>query len=134
MVSETRSRTMRAVKGKNTSPELKLRRLLHHQRYRFRLHRRDLPGNPDIVFPSRKKVIFVQGCFWHGHGCKRGARVPKSNTAYWLQKIEKNRARDLVSQTRLEELGWEALVIWECELKDETQALEKASAFLDDGY
>ena len=85
---------MRAVKSHDTKPELLVRRAIHCMGYRYRLHRKDLPGKPDVVFPSRKKIIFVHGCFWHGHDCARGARMPKSNRSYWVSKISRNRERD----------------------------------------
>lgn len=109
---------MRAVKDKNTRPEQAVRSLLHALGYRFRLHRRDLPGSPDIVLPGRKAVIFVHGCFWHGHACKRGSRVPKANADYWISKIGRNAARDARTLAELEALGWRVLVVWECEIKD----------------
>nr|PZN75925.1 MAG: very short patch repair endonuclease [Pseudomonadota bacterium] len=112
-----RSKTMAAVKGKDTEPELVVRRLCHSLGYRYRLHRADLPGKPDLVFPSRRKVIFVHGCFWHGHDCARGSRVPKTNRTYWVAKIGRNRARDERYQQRLRELGWRVLTVWECETK-----------------
>lgn len=117
---ELRSRIMRAVKGRNTTPELKVRSMLHRAGYRFRLHDRKLPGQPDLVFPGRGCVLFVHGCFWHGHSCKRGARQPVSNAAYWMQKIEKNRARDAKHLAALHAAGWRTHVVWECELKDST--------------
>src|ERR1700689_5110648 len=103
---EIRSATMRAVKSKDTKPELEVRSLIHHLGYRFRLHRRDLPGTPDLVFPGRRKVIFVHGCFWHGHDCPRGSRVPKANQNYWMRKVARNRERDLASQRALTASGW----------------------------
>jgi DNA mismatch endonuclease (patch repair protein) len=112
-----RSRVMAAVKSKDTTPELTVRRLAHALGYRFRLHRKDLPGAPDLAFPGRAKAVFVHGCFWHGHDCARGARAPKANAAYWRSKIARNRARDARALTALAELGWKALVLWECELK-----------------
>ena len=115
---DKRSAVMRQVKGKNTSPELKVRRLLHRLGARFRLHRKDLPGAPDIVLPGRRLAIFVHGCFWHGHDCARGARTPKQNRDYWLGKIGRNRERDVVSRAALVALGWRVETIWECELKD----------------
>jgi len=116
---EQRSAVMRRVKGRNTSPELKVRRMLWAMGLRYRLHRKDLPGAPDIVLASRRLAIFVHGCFWHGHDCARGARVPKQNRDYWTGKIGRNRSRDLASQAALEALGWTPLVIWECDLKDD---------------
>jgi DNA mismatch endonuclease (patch repair protein) len=116
---EKRSDVMRQVKAKGTTPELKVRGLLWGMGLRYRLHRKDLPGAPDIVLPSRKLAVFVHGCFWHGHDCARGARVPKQNRPYWTQKIERNRQRDIRSQAELAAKGWTPLVIWECELKDQ---------------
>jgi len=113
-----RSRIMRSVKSENTLPELVVRSTLHRLGYRFRLHRPDLPGKPDIVFPRDQKVIFVHGCFWHGHDCVRGARVPKTNRAYWLSKIARNKARYSTQLSALEALGWQALTIWECQCRD----------------
>jgi DNA mismatch endonuclease (patch repair protein) len=117
---EQRSAVMRQVKGRNTSPELKVRRLLWAMGLRYRLHRKDLSGAPDIVLPGRRLAIFVHGCFWHGHDCARGARVPKQNRDYWTSKIGRNRARDLEHQATLVAAGWTPLILWECELKDET--------------
>ncbi len=115
---EKRSSVMRQVKGRNTTPELKVRRVLWGLGLRYRLHRRELPGAPDIVLPGRKLALFVHGCFWHGHDCARGARVPKQNRDYWTGKIGKNRVRDERTRTALQALGWTPLVVWECELKD----------------
>jgi DNA mismatch endonuclease (patch repair protein) len=114
---EQRSRIMRAVKGKDTGPEMVVRRMAFEMGYRFRLHRKDLPGNPDLVFSKFHKVIFVHGCFWHGHGCARGARAPKTNANYWRSKIIRNMKRDAVSIAALKAKGWRATIIWECELK-----------------
>ena len=111
-----RSRIMRAVKGQDTKPELLVRSALHRSGFRFRLHRKDLPGKPDLVFPGRRKVVFVHGCFWHGHNCKRGARAPKNNAEYWRSKIERNRARDERNREALNSAGWKVGTVWECEL------------------
>jgi DNA mismatch endonuclease (patch repair protein) len=116
---EKRSAVMRQVKGRDTSPELKVRRMLLDLGLRYRLHRRDLPGAPDIVLPGRRLAIFVHGCFWHGHDCPRGARIPKQNRDYWTAKIGRNRIRDEASQAALKAAGWFPLIVWECELKDE---------------
>ncbi|MGD0870176.1 MAG: very short patch repair endonuclease [Bryobacteraceae bacterium] len=113
---EVRRRTMQAVKSKDTGPEMFVRRMLHASGFRYRLHRRDLPGCPDIVFPGRQKVIFVHGCFWHGHGCARGARMPKANAEYWSSKIGRNQARDAKILAQLRSDGWKVLTVWECEL------------------
>lgn len=121
---------MQAVKSKNTSPELYVRRLLHAKGYRYRLHRNDLPGCPDLVFPGRKKVLFIHGCFWHGHDCARGARIPKTNTGYWTQKVARNRARDIATRKQLKDLGWAVFILWECELRDQPTALRRLARFL----
>lgn len=121
---------MRRVKGKDTAPELTVRRLLTRMGLRYRLHRADLPGKPDIVMPGRKLVIFVHGCFWHGHDCARGARVPKANRPYWEAKVGRNRARDIEHRAALEAMGWRVLTVWECGLKDEARATEQIDAFL----
>lgn len=121
---EQRTKIMQAVKGRDTGPEWIVRRLLHRAGYRYRLHEKRLPGRPDIVFPGRRKAILVHGCFWHGHGCAKG-RLPKSRLDYWGAKIAANQARDIRKQAELEALGWEALVVWQCETGD-TTALEKS--------
>lgn len=121
---------MRAVKGADTGPELAVRRMAHAMGYRFRLHRKDLPGKPDLVFPRFRKVIFVHGCFWHGHGCKRGRRAPKSNADYWSRKISRNRARDASNIAGLKALGWSAAVIWECQLKESGKIRGRLLRFL----
>lgn len=129
---ERRSWIMSRVKGKDTAPELFVRSLVHRLGYRFRLHRRDLPGAPDLVFVSRGKVIFVHGCFWHGHNCVRGDRQPKSNSDYWKRKIAKNKERDRSRRTQLRDLGWDVLVVWECQLRDEEKLAQELIAFLGD--
>lgn len=121
---------MRAVRSKNTRAEMKIRRLLHRAGYRYRLHRPDLPGKPDIVFMSRKKAIFVHGCFWHGHDC-RPKMKPTSNTHYWNPKIEGNKARDQEHICALEKQGWKVLVIWECEMKNNELLLAKVQEFIE---
>lgn len=128
--SPSRSEIMRKVRSKDTKPEIIVRSLVHKMGYRFRLHRKDLPGTPDLVFPSRKKVIFVNGCFWHGHDCKRGARVPKENREYWTRKIANNVNRDSKNAEELGLLGWRSFVIWECEVKDESALAQKIAEFL----
>jgi DNA mismatch endonuclease (patch repair protein) len=130
---EARGRIMRAVKGRDTKPEIAVRRLAHRLGYRFRLHRPDLPGKPDLAFPGRKAAIYVNGCFWHGHACKRGARVPKANRSYWMAKIARNMKRDRVNLRRLRSLGWRGLVIWECAIKDGARLAAKIRRFLDQG-
>lgn len=128
--SKARSDTMRAVKGRDTTPEMIVRRMVHAMGRRYRLHREDLPGKPDLTFPRLRKVIFVHGCFWHGHDCKRGARQPKENSEYWVKKISRNRARDVKSQEALKLMGWDVLVIWECELKDRDALRDRLKTFL----
>ncbi|VVE01324.1 very short patch repair endonuclease [Pandoraea nosoerga] len=108
---------MQQVKGKNTRPEMIVRSLLHRLGYRFRLHRKDLPGTPDVVFPSRRVALFVHGCFWHGHGCRIG-QLPKSRLDYWQPKIATNRDRDARKEAALEATGWRVAVVWQCELTD----------------
>lgn len=123
---------MRRVRGRNTTPELKVRRLLHAAGYRYRLHDRRLPGSPDLVFRKRRKVIFVHGCFWHGHDCPRGSRAPKANQTFWQAKFDRNRARDVRDLETLTRLGWRSLVVWECELKDSGELEKRLKAFLGD--
>ncbi len=118
MTSPERSATMRAVKSKDTGPELVVRRMLREIAPGYRLHRADLPGKPDIVYGRAKLAIFVHGCFWHGHDCARGARAPKANAEYWRAKIARNRARDARNVAALEALGWRVLIVPECALKD----------------
>ena len=119
------------VRSKDTKPEVVVRKMLHAQGYRYRLHRSDLPGSPDLVFPARKKIIFVNGCFWHGHSCKNGARMPKKNTEYWEPKIARNVERDSTNLRELTSLGWEVLTVWECELrKSPTDLREQMNHFL----
>jgi DNA mismatch endonuclease (patch repair protein) len=128
-----RSQVMARVKGRDTKPELQVRRLLTAMGARYRLHRNELPGAPDIAMPGRRLAIFVHGCFWHGHDCARGARVPKQNRDYWEAKIGRNRARDIRTQAGLEAIGWRSLILWECELKDEAALKARLSAALDAG-
>ncbi|MBY5473593.1 DNA mismatch endonuclease Vsr [Rhizobium leguminosarum] len=115
LVSERRSRNMRAVRGNNTKPEIAVRKLLHSLGYRFRLQRADLPGKPDIVLPRHKLVVFVHGCFWHRHDCKR-ASMPKTRTEFWKKKLSANVERDVRVVRELAALGWKVVVIWECEV------------------
>ena len=125
-----RSATMRAVKSRDTTPELVVRALLRRFAPFYRLHRKDVAGNPDIAYPGRKRAIFVHGCFWHGHDCARGARMPKANADYWRAKIERNRARDAANLEKLRATGWSALTVWECELKDLATLEQRLRAFL----
>lgn len=116
---ERRSEIMRRIGQKNTPPELVVRRILHRLGFRFRLHRKDLPGSPDVVLPKHRVCVFIHGCFWHGcPSCYRGARVPKSNREYWLTKVARNQARDERSLAALREAGWRVMVVWECQTHD----------------
>jgi len=127
-----RSRIMRRVKSTNTQPEMRVRRLVHGMGFRYRLHVKDLPGKPDLVFRRRRAVIFVHGCFWHGHHCPRGARIPKNNREYWQAKIACNIDRDARNQAKLAAEDWRVLVLWECQLKDEAALKSRLQAFLSD--
>ncbi|MDB5991256.1 MAG: vsr [Herbaspirillum sp.] len=128
---EKRSTIMRQVRSKDTTPEWIVRRLVHSMGYRYRLHRADLPGIPDIAFISRRKVIFVHGCFWHAHeGCKR-ARIPDANHNYWLNKIRRNVQRDQQHLLALDAEGWHSFVLWECELRNLATLQERIKEFLD---
>ncbi|SRR5579883_1822765 len=132
LTSERRSENMRRIKSKGMKPEMLVRRLVHGMGYRYRLHRPELPGKPDLVFPSRRKVIFVHGCFWHGHsdpGCP-DRREPQSNRDYWLPKLARNRQRDAKHILALEAAGWSVLVIWECETRDLATLAASVRSFL----
>lgn len=125
-----RRRIMRAVKSTNTAPEIFLRRQVHAMGFRYRLHCKDLPGTPDLVFSRLHKVIWVNGCFWHGHECARGARLPKTNVAYWRAKIARNRSRDAASTAAIKLLGWQPLTLWECDLNNEARLKRRLAKFL----
>jgi DNA mismatch endonuclease (patch repair protein) len=127
---EKRSAVMRRVKGSGTGPELVVRRLIWRLGGRYRLNRADLPGKPDIVLPGRRLAIFVHGCFWHGHDCARGARVPKANRDYWLGKVARNRERDAAARAALAAAGWRVETVWECELKAVAALEARARAWL----
>lgn len=126
-----RSERMSRVRSKDTKPEMRVRRLVHGLGYRYRLHVRELPGTPDLVFPSRRAVIFVHGCFWHRHENCALARLPKSRLDFWRKKLESNTTRDAAQQERLRELGWRVLVVWECQLGDTTKLTDTIRHFLD---
>jgi DNA mismatch endonuclease, patch repair protein len=125
-----RSENMRRIRSKDTSPELRVRRLVHRLGYRFRLHRADLPGKPDLVFPARRKVIFIHGCFWHQHKNCSDGRLPKSNAAYWLPKLTRNKSRDAKHKKALSRLGWSYLVLWECQLSSDEALAKSIRSFL----
>lgn len=131
-VDPKRSALMARVKGKNTKPEMIVRRLLFAMGLRYRVHRKDLPGSPDIVFPGRRKVIFVHGCFWHRHAGCRLASTPKTRVDFWQAKFDANLARDSSNIDALESLGWSVLVVWQCETRDLGTLSEKLKSFFDD--
>ncbi len=126
-----RSENMRRIRSKDTKPELFVRKLMRSLGFSgYRIHRKDIPGKPDIAWIGRKLAIFVHGCFWHGHNCHEGLRKPKSKVDYWLTKIHGNRQRDHTQQTKLESLGWRVLIIWECELKDSASVIKRINRFM----
>lgn len=127
---ERRSEIMSRVRSKDTGPEWVVRRLIHRMGYRYRLHRRDLPGTPDLVFAGRRKVVFVNGCFWHGHECALG-RMPKSRRGFWIPKIDGNRRRDARKNVALRGMGWRVLTVWECQLTALERLKNKIRRFLD---
>ena len=126
---EQRRKIMRSVRTKNTGPEMIVRSLLHSLGYRYRLHRQDLPGRPDLVFPRRRKIVFVHGCFWHGHGCSKG-RLPKSRIEYWGPKITRNKVRDIETTEALQRAGWTVGVVWQCETRDSETLKKRLVDFL----
>jgi len=129
---QSRSANMAAIRSGSTKPEMTVRSAVHKLGYRFRLHRKDLPGKPDLVFPARMKIIFVHGCFWHQHpdpGCL-DARLPKSNTVYWHSKLARNIARDKSSIAALKKLGWKVLIIWDCETSNSDRLKRRLRSFL----
>ena len=126
-----RSRLMSRVRGKDTKPEMLVRRLAHSLGYRFRLHRRDLPGSPDLVFPNRKKVIFVHGCYWHRHDCRK-ATTPKSNVEFWQKKFDDNVMRDQKNLDDLASRGWDAMVVWQCQTQQTDDLVDRLVDFLGD--
>lgn len=130
LTQEERSERMSRIRNRNTGPEMAVRRIVHGMGYRYRLHRRDVPGTPDLVFGPRRKVIFVHGCFWHRHKNCRLARLPKSRLDFWEPKLEANRIRDERNQYELSRKDWEVLVIWECEIKQESRLRQRIRKFL----
>lgn len=127
-----RSERMSRVRCKDTKPELRIRKMIHGLGYRFRLHRSNLPGKPDVVFPRKKKVLFIHGCFWHRHDCSAGRRMPKSRKTFWRDKLNGNKRRDQLNQKLLRERGWDVMVIWECEVKSGSQLENRIHEFLKD--
>lgn len=130
LTNAERSERMSRVRGVDTKPELMVRRLVHGMGYRYRLHFKALPGNPDLCFVSRRKVIFVHGCFWHQHGCRR-YRMPRTRKAFWLPKLARNKARDLEVRRQLRALGWRVMIIWECQMKNFEKLRRRIVSFLE---
>lgn len=128
-----RSERMGRIRGKDTKPEMRVRKLVHSMGYRYRLHRKDLPGNPDLVFPARRKAIFIHGCFWHRHPSARCrlARLPKSRLDFWLPKLEENHRRDKRNLSKLKALGWAAMTIWECQISKNQVISKRIRKFLE---
>ncbi len=126
-----RSERMSRIRNADTKPEMMVRRIVHGMGYRYRLHAQDLPGYPDLVFRPRHKVIFVHGCFWHQHGCRQ-YRQPRTKRSFWETKLEGNKERDKRNETKLSEMGWKYLVIWECELQDQGKLRKRINEFLDE--
>jgi DNA mismatch endonuclease, patch repair protein len=131
LTQQRRSANMRQIRSKDTAPELAIRRIAHGMGYRYRLHRKDLPGKPDLTFPGRKKVVFLHGCFWHQHqGCREG-RLPRTHAEYWGPKLAHNCERDALAVSKLKALGWDVLTLWECEVeKDPTSVSRRLRQFL----
>ena len=127
---DQRRRNMQAIRGRDTGPEIKVRQLIHRMGYRFRLHRRDLPGTPDVVLPRHHKAVFVHGCFWHMHRCKYGRVVPKTNADFWEAKRQGNVKRDRQNMRKLRASGWKVLVVWECQTRDLSKLIETLHDFL----
>ena len=125
-----RREVMARVRSRDTQPELALRKLVHGLGYRYRLHRTNLPGTPDLVFPSRKCVIFMHGCFWHLHECPRGNRIPATNRSYWIRKLQRNQERDALNKSLLRRAGWRVLVVWECQIKKTSKLKARVVRFL----
>jgi DNA mismatch endonuclease (patch repair protein) len=130
MAPKHRSHTMASVRGRDTAPEFVVRRIAHRLGLRFRLYRRDLPGCPDLVFPRLRSVIFVHGCFWHSHSCKKGRLRPVNNAALWKTKLEGNVMRYRSTVIRLKRMGWRVLTLWECQLKNQARLIEQLKRFL----
>jgi len=125
-----RSALMARIRKKDTKPEIVVRRLAHAMGFRFRLHRRDLPGTPDLVFPRLRKAVLVHGCFWHRHDCRLGRKTPDKNLDYWRPKLERNQARDTENELRLRALGWDVMVVWECQVGDLDRLRAELAGFL----
>ncbi|MER9467785.1 very short patch repair endonuclease [Mesorhizobium sp. M0482] len=127
-----RSVLMTTIRAKGTKPEMVVRRLAHKMGYRFRLHRKDLPGSPDLVFPSRRAVVFVHGCFWHQHPCCRKSQLPTSRQEFWHPKLARNVERDLATVSALRAMGWRVSIVWECEVNNAERLRERLATFLEE--
>lgn len=132
LTKKQRSFNMSQIRGKDTKPEMIVRRLIHSLGYRYRLHIRNLPGCPDLVFTSRKKVIFVHGCFWHRHNCKYGKVTPKTRKEFWQTKLQGNKERDLKNRKKLTKLGWKTLTVWECQIRNYEKITARIINFLEE--
>ena len=130
LTPEQRHRCMAAIRSKHTKPEMVVRQMVHRLGRRFRLHRKDLPGRPDLVLARDRKAIFVNGCFWHAHSCRAGSRMPASNVEYWSKKRARNVERDHASQNLLSDMGWQVLVLWECQIRDRASLEHTLRQFL----
>lgn len=131
LTPEQRRRNMSSIKGRNTKPEMLVRSMIHRMGYRYRLHRSDLPGKPDLVFPGRRKIVLVHGCFWHMHNCRYGNVVPKTNAEFWQKKRSGNVERDKVVLEQLEHLGWKVFTVWECWTRDKELLQQRVTEFLE---
>jgi DNA mismatch endonuclease (patch repair protein) len=131
LTPEQRRACMAAIRDRDTEPEMIVRRLVHALGYRYALHKDALPGRPDLAFVSRRKAVFVHGCFWHGHRCARGSRVPQQNREYWIAKIQRNRRRDRTVLKELQSIGWRTLIVWECELRSMPALVGRITRFLE---
>jgi DNA mismatch endonuclease Vsr len=132
MSTEQRSQRMSLIRSRNTVPERVVRSVIHRMGYRFRVHRTDLPGSPDIVFRSRRCIIFIDGCFWHGHECSIG-HIPYSNSEYWREKIARTKSRDSKNRRQLRKEGWRTLIVWECQIKNKERLTKRLKRFLENG-
>ncbi len=130
LTPDQRRRNMQAIRGRDTKPEMFVRRLVHKMGYRFRLHRKDLPGRPDLVLPQHRRVIYVHGCYWHVHTCRWGQVVPKTNAKFWATKRAGNVERDKNNRKEIESLGWSVLVVWECETREAETLRDRLAEFL----
>lgn len=131
LTTEQRKRCMSSIRGKNSTSEILVRRLVYSLGYRYRLHSKGLPGRPDLAFPGRRKVIFVHGCFWHRHQCKKGQSLPVKKREFWQKKLTDNHVRDRRNYEELHQLGWQTLVVWECEIKNPELLSSKLRQYLE---